>query len=229
MTQQKDLKRLVRTRMEKTGESYTAARSILLAKKTRATVAAPPAEEPDDATRAGLSDEAVKAKTGCTWETWVRSLDAHDMASKPHREIARFVQERYGLGGWWAQTVTVGYERIKGLREIGQLRSGGYVVNKSKTFPVPVAELYHACRDRRLQRRWLPGIELRVRTATPNHSLRISWPDGTSVELGLTAKSDAKSSVAVQHNGLASKADAEASKVYWAERLAALGELLAAG
>jgi hypothetical protein len=44
MPKQKDLKRLARTRMEKTGESYTAARSQLLAKKARAAEAQAPAE-----------------------------------------------------------------------------------------------------------------------------------------------------------------------------------------
>jgi hypothetical protein len=235
MTQHKDLKKLVRIRMSKTGEAYTAARAVLLAKKGRgetpggSAVAASPqalAAPHDYATLAGMSDDAVAAKTGCNWAKWVRSLDAHGMAARPHREIAEFVHEKYKIPGWWAQTVTVGYERIKGLREIGQRRGGSYEAAKSKTVPVPLAVLYRAWRDERKRASWLGAVELTVRKATAERSLRITWEDGTSVELWFTAKGEAKSSVAVQHVGLPTKADAEARKLYWAGRLAALATFL---
>ncbi len=221
MPKNKDLKRLTRSRMQKTGESYTTARAQLLKKKKPV-----PTPAPELAALAGMSDEAVAAKTGCTWEKWVRVLDAVDAASMPHREIARYVRENFEISGWWAQTVTVGYERIKGLREIGQRRSGSYEANKSKTFPVPIARLYRAFSVARTRRRWLPDVQLTVRKATPDKSMRITWEDGTSVELYFTAKGDNKSLVALQHRKLASKAQAEHMKRFWGERLAALAEIL---
>jgi hypothetical protein len=235
MPKQKDLKRLTRSRMQKTGESYAAARAQLLAKKDRSRPApAPPspptppaAETLDYAALAGMSDETVKAKTGCGWERWVRALDAKGAASWSHTEIAEYVSEKYKIPGWWAQTVTVGYERIKGLREIGQRRSGSYEAAKSKTVAVPIARLYRAFNDKRTRARWLPGVALTVRKAAAERSMRITWDDGTSVELYFVAKGEAKSQVAVQHGKLVSKADAEARKAYWGERLGALAELLA--
>jgi hypothetical protein len=238
MPKQKDLKRLARTRMEKTGESYTAARSQLLAKKARAAEAQapaeptaqppaqPPVEPPDYAALAGIRDQAVEAKTGRGWERWVRTLDHEGAASWPHRQIAAYVHEQYGIPGWWAQTVTVGYERIKGLREVGQRRSGSYETSKSKTIPVPLAELYRAFADGRRRKRWLGDVELTVRTATPERSMRITWDDGTSVEVGFYAKGESKSQVALQHSKLASKADVQARKAFWGERLEALAALL---
>lgn len=238
MPKDKDLKRLTRTRMQKTGESYTTARAQLLAKKERAAAAQaasaphPGTAPPDYAALAGMSDETVAAKTGCSWQRWVEALDYKGAASMSHKEIAEYVRETFGISGWWAQTVTVGYERIKGLREIGQRRGGGYEANKSRTFPVPLARLYRACRDKRLRERWLPGVELTVRKATPERSMRITWPDETSVELWFVPKGDAespvsKSQIQVQHRKLASRQEAEERKAYWGERLAALGELLA--
>ena len=53
MPAQKDLKRLVRSRMKKTGESYTAARLQLLKKN-----------ESDFAERAGMSEDAIRAEEG---------------------------------------------------------------------------------------------------------------------------------------------------------------------
>ena len=70
MPANKDLKRLVRGRMQKTGEAYTTARAQLLEQKPAA--AAPPesapSAAPDYAKLAGRSDTVLKEKTGCTWE-----------------------------------------------------------------------------------------------------------------------------------------------------------------
>jgi hypothetical protein len=231
MPKQKDLKRLARSRMQKTGESYTAARAQLLAKKTRPEQAAAPAAadaKPDYAALAGFSDEAVKGATGCTWERWVRTLDRQGAAEWPHQRIAGFIHTKYEIAGWWSQMVTVGYERIKGLREVGQRRGGGYETSKSKTFPVPVARLYRAFHDEGIRARWLPGIELTVRKATADRSMRITWDDGSSVEVGFYAKGEAKSQVAVQLGKLASKQAADERKAFWGERLKALAELLEA-
>lgn len=217
MPKQKDLKRLVRQRMNKTGESYTAARSQVLDK------ANPLPEE--YAKLAGMSHEAVKAKTGCTWERWVRSLDAHDATKMSHRDIAKYVHEKYNVEGWWAQTVTVGYERIRGLREIGQRRSGDYEVNKSKTLRVPLAQLYRAFSDKRTRSRWLTSDHT-IRTSQREKSMRIDWGDGTLVSVYFTAKGDDKSLVAIQHRRLPSKAAASKLKAYWGERLTDLGTLL---
>ncbi len=244
MPVEKDLKRRIRARMAKTGESYTAARARLVAKRTTPAegVEAPPAvtaAEPerlalppaaaavDLAALAGMSDAAIRAKTGCDWRRWVEALDYAGAADWSHRAIAQHVHQAFGIGDWWAQTVTVGYERIKGLRETGQRRSGDYEASKSRTFGVPVAELYRAWSDGRRRKRWLLEAGLKIRTATPDRSLRITWPDGTSVELWFTPKGEAKSAVQVQHRKLGSREDALRRKAYWAERLAALAAHLA--
>ena len=57
--------------------------------------------------------------------------------------------------------------------------------------------------------------------------MRITWPDGSSVELWFVPKSAAKSQVAVQHRKLGSRADVQRVKDFWSERLDALAEILA--
>jgi len=223
MPTNKDFKRLVRARMQKTGEAYTTARAQLLSRKQ---ASAPATAPPQYAKLAGTSDATLKAKTGCTWERWVKALDRVEAHTWPHRQIAAYVHEKYKVPGWWAQTVTVGYERIKGLRAIGQRRGGGFEATKSKTFALPAARLYRAFSDARTRARWLPGISLTVRTATREKYMRITWPDGTSVDVGFTRKGPAKGQVQIQHSKLADQSAATRMKQYWAERLAALGEVL---
>jgi hypothetical protein len=222
----KDFKRLVRRRMQKTGESYTTARAQLR-KQIPPRVTVPAIAASDYAKVAGRSDAILKERTGCTWNRWVKALDQEKAYTWEHREIAKYVSEKYKIQGWWAQTLTVGYERIKGLRATGQRRDGSFEANKSKTFAVPLPELYHAFHDSRTRRMWLPGVDLTVRTATRDKSVRITWPDRTSVEVGFLSKGPAKSLVAIQHGKLPDKAAAVQVKKYWAERLTTLEQILA--
>ena len=218
MPRQKDLKRVVRARMQKTGESYTTARLYLVKKKEE--------PEPDYAALAGLmSDEAIKKNTGRDWREWVRVLDAEKCAEKPHREIAQYV---YSLGtpGWWSQSVTVGYERIRGLRAIGQRRGGSYEASKSRTFAAPVAKVYKAFATPRTRKRWLPE-DVEVRSSSVDKRLRLGMADGTDVEVYFVEKGESKSSVAIAHRKLADRAAVDRMKKWWAERFDALAEVLA--
>ena len=228
MPTNKDFKRLVRGRMQKTGESYTSARAHLRKQEPTAAAAPAPARAPADyAKLAGRSDAILKEKTGCTWERWVKALDSAKAYTWPHREIAKYVTKKYKIPGWWAQTVTVGYERIKGLRAVGQRRDGSFEANKSKTFAVPLARLYTAFSNARMRARWLPGVDLTVRTATRDKSMRITWPDRTSVEVGFARRGAAKSQVALQHGKLPDHDSAMRMKQYWSDRLDTLKDVLA--
>ena len=215
MPQQKDLKRLVRARMQKTGESYTTARLHLV--KT-------PAPLPDYAKLAGMSDEKVKQATGSTWERWVKALDHDGGKEMSHRDLARHIFEKYHTPSWWTQTVAVGYERIRGLRARGQQRSGTWVINKSKTIAVPMKKLFAAFHDARKRAKWLDA-KLTVRTAIPEKSMRIEWNDGTAVDVGFYPRGE-KSQIALSHRKLASKADADRMRAFWSERLEALASLM---
>ena len=236
MPTQKDLKRLVRRRMQKTGESYTAARAQLLkstASRNGATVSpAPkprvetPRAEPDYAALAGMSDAAIRKGSGCTWKEWVGHLDYVGAQAWPHRKIAAHVQEKFGVRDWWAQGVTVGYERIRGLRAIGQRRDGAFEANKSRTFAAPVAAIYCAFTVARTRAKWLPGVKLILGKSTPNKYVRMKWADGSLVQIGLTAKGPQKSTAAVQHGKLADREAVTRTKEFWSERLDALAKLL---
>jgi uncharacterized protein YndB with AHSA1/START domain len=222
MTKHQSFKRLVRDRMDKTGESYTSARAILLAAQKPTA-----AEEPV----LTMSDEAIRRRTGLGWEDWFDVLDEWGAAERPHREIARWVAERLEIEplGWNAQAITVSYERARGLRAVGE-HADGFAITASKTVAVPVDRLYDAFVDESLREHWLPDGELRERTATKPKSARFDWGDSeTRVIVGFIAKGDAKSTLALQHERLADAAEAERMKAYWRERVAALKEVLEQG
>ena len=221
MTRQRSFKRLVRARMEKTGESYTAARARLLA-----------AEEPTEGAEPTLatSDDAIRDRTGRGWEEWFDLLDDWGAAERPHREIARWVAEQQGVDplAWGAQAVTFSYERTRGLRAAGE-HADGFAITATKTVAVPVDRLYDAFVDEALRAKWLPEDELRVRTATKPKSARFDWGEGdTRVNVTFIAKGEAKSTAALQHARLPDAQEAERMKAFWRERIAGLKEVLEA-
>jgi hypothetical protein len=222
MTRQRSFKRLVRSRMEKTGESYTAARATLLA-----------AEEPEgrEGPPLATSDEAIRQRTGRGWEEWFDLLDEWGAAQRPHREIARRVADELGIEplAWDAQAVTISYERARGGRAVGE-RPDGFAITAQRTVAAPVERLYDAFVDESLRERWLPDGQLRERTATRPRSARFDWGDGgTRVNVVFAAKGEAKGTAALEHERLADAEEAERMKAFWRERLSACRSLLEGG
>lgn len=158
-----------------------------------------------------IGDDAVERATGRNWKTWFALLDKAGAKTKPHKEIVAIVSEA-GAGSWWSQMVTVTYERERGLREVHQT-AGGYVASVSRTFDVPVGELFDAFRLVARKEKYAE------RKATAPKSLRLTAPDATNVEVGFYAKGKSKSSLAVQHSKLTSQKDVAARKKYWGEVL----------
>ena len=168
MTEQRSFKRLVRARMEKTGESYTAARATILKG----------ADEPDPGEKRLLivPDASIRERTGRGWEEWFDLLDEWGAADRSHRDIAKWVAFQLSIEplGWNAQAITGSYERARRGREVGQMPDG-FRVTASKTVAVPVDQLYEAFVDPIERKRWLPDIELRERTATKPKFARFDW------------------------------------------------------
>jgi hypothetical protein len=202
MTRQKSFKRLVRSRMEKTGESYTSARAQLLAAEDRPVLT--------------MSDESIRRRTGRGWEEWFDLIDEAGVGELSHTELARWLREDQGVDGWDAQSVTVSYERARQGRAVGERPGRGFSVTASKTVAVPVERLYDAFLE------LAPG-ELRERTATRPRSARFDWGDGdTRVIVGFEPKGDGKSTVALEHERLPDADEAERMKAYWRARVSDL-------
>lgn len=228
MTRQRSFKRLVRARMDKTGESYTAARARLLAAD---------ASDDDHGTRRSntpmlpTSDDAIRQRTGRGWEAWFDLLDDLGAVDLTHREIARWLATEQGADplAWNVQAVTVAYERARGGRAVGE-HPDGFAITASKTVAVAVEQLFDAFTDPDVRTRWLPDGQLRERTATRPRTARFDWGDGGSrVNVVFDAKSDARSTVSVEHARLRDAAIAEETRQSWRQHLSALKAHLEAG
>jgi len=235
MTSNKAQKRAIRARMAKTGEHYTTARHYHLdqhlssAPDSAATAKLEsllPASLPPRVTEPGLSDASIQRGSGKTWDEWFVILDAWDATERTHTEIARHLVEDHDVSGWWAQSVTVGYERARGKRAIHQ-QATGYAVNVSKTIPLPISDLVAAFVDETRRDTWLEPGTLRLRTSQVNRSARFDvLPNATRLNATFIAKSESKSTIQLEHEKLPVAADVETWRTFWKERLARLAESL---
>ena len=164
-----------------------------------------------------VGEEAVRKATGRGWDEWLATLDEAGAADLEHREIVA-IASAAGAAPWWAQSVTVGYERARGLRDLHQ-KPDGYSVSVSRTVDAPVDAVFSAWTDEAVRDRWLPEAPFTIRKATPSRSVRITWMDGTRLDVGLNEKGERKSQVALEHRNLPDREAVDRQRVFWRDAL----------
>jgi len=251
MTLQKKLKRAIRTRSLKTGESYTAARrQVLLAREEPAETPTPlpvpetvvpetitPAKTPKPPARGGVNDEAARKKTGHGLDHWFAVLEAFGMAAKGHTAAAAFLHNEHGVPGWYAQGITLAYERAHGLREANQSCTGDFQVSVSKSVAADVAEVADALRNPERRGDWLrdadPALVQAVEAAFTGPKPRevkskgsyawLRFPfDGRTVEIRISTKPKGGASVVADNQGLDGTEQVEQRRAQWRVALAGL-------
>lgn len=224
MTTQKLFKRRVRQRMAKTGESYTTARSHVARGRQRLDESQAWLES----ARELASDERLDEATGRDWDAWLDLLDRWGARARRHGEIAEFLQAEHGVSGWWAQTVTTGYERARGLRQKHQ-QPTGFTIYASKTVGVPLTVLFDAFVVEEQRDRWLTDGRMTLRSAQPGKVARFDWDGGpTRIMVTFEEKGPAKSTAHVSHERLPDSAVADIAKAMWKKRVSALKSALEA-
>ena len=242
MTRARALKQVIRARAAKTGERYTTARrhvlnSLQLLPPTEKPAAAPPVA----AKRAGIpSEEKFIAKTGHGFDHWFAILDKFDAVKKGHTAAARHLYETHGVDGWYAQGITVAYERARGVRTVNQRGDGAYEVSVSKTVTGDAKAVVKALTDTRQQGKLkvsdaglvsalgaalkAPKSKGFIVRADGLGRYRYKWGD-TIVQFYMVPKAG-KVSVVVTNSRLADNAMVEQRRGVWREMLNSLATLL---
>jgi len=221
MTTQKLFKRRVRERMSKTGESYAAARRHVAPGRERLETARRRLASAKEL----ASDEKITEATGRDGEAWLSLLDRWGARDRKHGETVDFLIAQHAVPGWWAQAITTGYERARGMR-LKHQQPNGFTIYASKTVGVPIGVLFDAFVDERTRERWLTG-GMSIRTSEPGKVARFDWGDGpTRVLVTFEGKGPSKATAYVAHERLPDPDEAETAKASWKERLAALKSFL---
>lgn len=214
MTRQETFKRRIRQRMEKTGERYGAARRALI-EKAEVTGRRQWASDPE------MADDTLREATGKGWDEWCDIIDAWPGSDEGHTAIATFLREEHGVEGWWAQGITVGYERITGLRLPYQQPDGTFSAGKSRTVTADGVLLRAMLIDDADRADLFPGIETELRSNPSAKTLRIGIGTGTA-QIMIEAIDDERAKVTIAHDKLPSPDAVEEWKAYWADWLEAV-------
>lgn len=248
MTQQKKLKRAIRARARKTGESYAAARRHVVHSRPKpappasaappATAAKTAASHPGVKPRPPKGEAGVIKKTGHGYDHWFAVLDAFGAPDKGHTASAAHLSNDHGVPGWHCQMITVEYERERGLRAMNQSSAGDFQVNVSKTVPVPMAEVVDALRSASRRAAWLknadPALGRALEAALNGPKarqvkvrdngiagLRFPW-DAGRVEIYIVGKPNGRTSVVTSMTKLSGSAQVEERRAQWKTALEGL-------
>lgn len=229
MTTQESFKKRIRTRMAKTGEKYSAARRTLLA-----TASAAGPTRTDWASPPPHSDQAIQTGTGRTWNQWVAAIDTGPGREASHAEIAAWVEADSDVGPWWAQGVTVGYERITGKRLPGQMPDGTFTLARSRTLAVTPDALRTLVEDGHSRAALLPDVDA-TRTSKPGvKAPRYTLTDRADdtalgvVQFSFAAATAPKARLTVTHEQLPSVEATDVWKDFWTQWLDVLEEHISA-
>lgn len=216
MTRNESFKRRIRARMSETGERYGAARRVLVEQ----------AANPDGrgwVSPPEHSNEVIRERTGRGWDEWRDLIEAWPGHEQGHTAVATWLQEEHDVDGWWAQSVTVGWERITGRRLPGQMADGTFTANRSATVTVDVDALREMLLDDGGRADLFPGLDPELRSRPTSKTLRIGLVQGVA-EISMEPKDDGRVTVTVAHTKLSSPEDITHWKAYWGDWLAALDD-----
>lgn len=221
MTAQESFKKRIRSRMARTGERYGAARRALIERAGPVSTSGGWVAQPEH------SDEAIRRATGRGWDEWVAAIEAGPGRAAGHTAIAAWVHDEHGVGPWWAQGVTVGYERITGLRLPGQMTDGTFTVSRSRTVDIDAAEFATALWDDSARAALLPGFTSTARSRPGTKAPRFGLVGGDDgADLGVihfaTEQVKDRTKIVVTHEKLPTLAAADTWKQFWTDWLAAL-------
>lgn len=217
MTRQESFKKRVRARMARTGERYTTARQALLtsggARPGGRSWASPPE----------TAEESLRQATGRGWDEWCDVIEGWPGHHDGHTGVAAHLQERHGLDGWWAQTVTVGWERITGRRLPHQRADGTFAVGRTATVTVDADHLRALLLDDGDRADLFPGVDTALRSRPTSKAIRLTVGPGTAI-VAIEPRSGGRARIAVQHEKLPTADDVERWRFWWSAWLGALDE-----
>lgn len=221
MTKQESFKKRIRARMQQTGEKYNAARRALIEQAQRR-------EDADGGGRTWaaepeLSDDAITEATGRGWDAWVELIEADPVAEQGHTAVAAWLQSEHDVEGWWAQSVTVGWERITGRRLPHQMADGTFTANKSRTLDIDADQLRSLLLDPDGRAVLFPAHQPELRSRPDAKALRLGLGQGVAV-IAMDPRDDGRTTVSIGHEKLPTSDDVELWKDFWADWLAALAD-----
>jgi uncharacterized protein YndB with AHSA1/START domain len=177
---------------------------------------------------------ACKQATGRSLQDWFAALDAAGGLAKGRRDLLQVAYAATGKDEWWATTLVVEYERLRGQQEKDG-RPRGYSICSTKTIAAPLASVFAAFGDAALLDRWLgkgtkvafavggtlqnrDGDQLTWTRIRPDKDLRATWnaadlAPGSELEVLFADKG--KTGITLNHTRIMERRAADQLRAGW--------------
>lgn len=170
-----------------------------------------------------ISVQAVCESTGRSWDEWFAVLKKEKAKELPHNDIFQLLNDVYKVPGWWAQSITVEYERHIGRRKVGQKSDGSFQVSKSKILDGGLDAVFAAWQNYVQDNKDFNGITF---SGEPKESItgkwrywRVNLSDGSRIVVSVGIKTATKSTLTITSEKLADQEAVERWRAYWKEHL----------
>lgn len=200
--------------------------------------------------RSDAREELVRERTGRTRAAWFAVLDAFDARTHGHSASAAHLRDAHGVPPWWAQALTVEYERTRGIRSpAGDDR--GFECTVQRALGVPVERLWEAFADpeqvsawigarhrHRLRERSRWRDDLGARGAfvriVEGRFVRFTWnhPERcprSAVDVEFRSRGEGRSIVKVTHWAIGSAEEREDLRAHWSWALDSMKSFVETG
>lgn len=165
------------------------------------------------------TDESVQKATGRVWDEWMSELERVNASKLSHKDMAAMLVDTYDVSAWWAQTITVEYERFIGRREVGQSCEGDYQAGGSKTLPGTMDEIFAEWQAFMKGKESLNDDAFADAPTTSKTEKwrywRVNLRGGSKVNITITQKAPGKVHLAVNHEKLANTDAVDNWKAFW--------------
>jgi hypothetical protein len=168
----------------------------------------------------------VKKTTGKDWDEWFALLKNEEAENLSHIGIAELLTARHNVPGWWAQTITVEFERKIGRRKVGQTGDGTFQTKMTKTMKGDLDQVFNL---------WLNQVrktdhfnnqefeeEPKVSKSEKWRYWRVTLKNGLKIIASVGYKADNKSILSLTTDKLPDQNSIKEWKDYWSNYLKAI-------
>ena len=172
--------------------------------------------------------KSIETGSGILWTDWLeilaphKDLDHASMAKLVNGEIVKVGKSK--SSEWWAQAVTIAYERHIGRRQIGQTCDGNFSVTVSKTMLGDMDTALATWLELVSDRAEFDDVPIkgqpRISETEKWRYWRCDLEDGSKLSVNIQTKSPGdKSALAINHDKLSVAEDVDRWRTYWSAKL----------
>ena len=191
-----------------------------------------------------FKDSSVKSATGKSLDDWFKIIAKNSGEHSTHKDIADFLHEQFEITYWWAQEITVLYEKDIGRRITGQTQGGLFQVGVSKTFQHPTDTVWGFLtspkglklivgddpdpgRIEDLEGSSPSGTSYKMTTYKPFSHIRMQWKlpywkSYSILQIRVTAKENSKTTLSFHQERLVDSDAREEMRRHWQETAEAM-------